>query len=90
MDQATLQRFTEMWNAGVPLVDISDALGLSRDVLAKARAKYGLRKRYGAEPEGGDPDADMIRIRSAEVRTAWDFVTYKLRWQGFPSTHYVD
>ena len=91
MDDATRVEFERLWFAGVKLDDIAKSLGITKSIVSKARHKYGLPKRCKSIDEDGEiPDPHIIRLRCSEVRTAWDFVTYKLRWQGFPSTHYVD
>ena len=91
MDDATRVEFERMWFAGVKLDDIASTLGITKSIVSKARQKYGLPKRCKSiEEDGETPPPQIISLRCAEVRTAWDFVTYKLRWQGTPSTHYVE
>jgi hypothetical protein len=88
IDQADLER---LWFSDAKLSEIAAALGVTVSVISKARQRYGLPRRCAApldDDEGEIPDPQTIRLRCAEVRTAWDFVTYKLRWQGEPAGYY--
>jgi len=83
MDETTRQQLEQLWFQGVKLDEIAATLGVTKSIVSKARAKYGLPKRCKTwEEDGETPEPHVIRLRCAEVRTAWDFVTYKLRWQG--------
>lgn len=91
MDESKRRDFERLWFDGVRLRDIAHTLGVTVSICSKARVKLGLPKRCGSLPDGEDiPDPKTIRLRCAEVRTSWDFVTYKLRWQGPPTTQYAD
>lgn len=91
LDESHRQAFESMWFDGVKLEDIASALGVTKSIVSKARAKWNLEKRCKSMDEDGElPDPMTIRLRCSEVRTAWDFVTYKLRWQGIPSEVYLD
>lgn len=79
--------FEQLWLDGIPLGEMALRLGLTVSIISKERARRGLPKRCG-EPDPPPPDQRTIRLRSAEVRTAWDYVTYKLRWQGEPGGIY--
>jgi len=79
--------FERLWLDGVPLSEMARRLGLTVSIISKERARRKLPKRCG-EPDPPPPDQRTIRLRSAEVRTAWDFCTYKLRWQGEPGETY--
>lgn len=89
MDKRTKARFIRLWQTGVPLAEIAEKLNYSISTLAKLRMLYGLRKRYGAEPEGGDPTPEQIRERAAECREDWDEHDFRLRWQGDPGQLYA-
>lgn len=85
------EEFERLWFSGEKLDDIAAALGVTKSIVSKARAQWDLPKRCKSLDEDGEnPEPTMIRLRCAEVRTSWDFVTYKLRWQGEPSTHYAE
>lgn len=88
MDKRTKARFIRLWQTGVPLAEIAEQLSYSVSTLAKLRMIYGLRKRYGAEPEGGDPTPEQIRERAAEIRADWNEHDFRLRWQGDPKGLY--
>lgn len=88
MDKRTKARFIRLWQTGVPLAEIAERLSYSVSTLAKLRMIYGLRKRYGAEPEGGDPTPEQIRERAAEIRADWSEHEFRLRWQGDPQGAY--
>lgn len=79
--------FERMWLDGVPLAEMAARLNVTVSIVSKERVRRGLEKRCGS-PDPPPPDQQTIRLRSAEVRTAWDFVTYKLRWQGEPGGIY--
>lgn len=79
--------FEQLWLDGIPLGEMARRLGLTVSIISKERVRRNLPKRCGA-PDPPAPDRQTIRLRSAEVRTAWDFMTYRLRWQGEPGGAY--
>ena len=83
MDSCSRKAFARMWFDGMPLAEIAERLGVTVSIVSKERVRQGLPRRCGT-PDPPPPDPQTIRLRCAEVRTAWDFVTYKLRWQGMP------
>lgn len=84
------QEFERLWFSELRLSEIAETLGVTVSVVSKARQRFSLPRRCAAADEETEeiPDPQTIRLRCAEVRTAWDFVTYKLRWQGEPAGYY--
>lgn len=86
MNKRTQQRFARLWTAGVPLAEIAVALNYSTSTLAKLRMQLGLRKRYGADDDDLPPTPEVIRLRCAEVQTAWSATDRHQRYVGVEHT----
>lgn len=89
------QRFRELWLKGEPLERIGRRLGYSFQALAKWRMILDLPRRY--EPASEDleagmedppPSPEVIRLRCAEVQTAWSAAYRAMVWRGKPSEVY--
>lgn len=86
MNKRTQERFARLWDQGVPLLEIAERLNYSASTLAKMRMQLNLRKRYGADDDEAPPTPEVIRLRCAEVQTAWSAVDKQLRYVGVEHT----
>lgn len=74
MNQRTLARFREMWDAGMQLHEIARILRYRESTLAKLRIAYGLPPRgTGGRPARGEyiPTPAEIRAAAAREREKW-------------------
>jgi transposase-like protein len=77
MNPIDVPKLFRLWNTpGLTINEVAAALGVSLNVLRKARDRYGLSDTPpelpdDGEPKDGDPTPEEIAERAAAIRAEW-------------------